>query len=53
MKKLKDLKERWKGKSERPAWVRKMIEKRRKILFVCEECHVKIHAGTYDGRGIT
>jgi hypothetical protein len=53
VKKLKDLKERWKGKSEKPTWVRKMIEKRRKTLFVCEECHRKIHAGTYDGRKIT
>lgn len=53
VKKLKDLKERWRGKPEKPAWVRKMIEKRRKSLFICEECHQKIHAGTYDGRKIT
>ncbi|MGD9382297.1 MAG: reverse transcriptase domain-containing protein [Candidatus Thorarchaeota archaeon] len=53
VKKLKDLKERWKGKPAKPTWVRKMIEKRRKTLFVCEECHRKIHAGTYDGRKIT
>lgn len=53
VKKLKDLKARWKGTSERPTWIRKMIEKRRKTLFVCEECHRTIHAGTYDGRRIT
>ena len=53
VRKLKDLKERWRGKPEKPTWVRKMIEKRRKTLFVCEECHQKIHAGTYDGRKIT
>jgi hypothetical protein len=53
VKKLKDLKERWKGKSEKPIWVRRMIEKRRKSLFICDECHRKIHAGTYDGCKIT
>ncbi len=52
VKNLKNLKEKWKGKSEKPTWVRKMIEKRRKTLFVCEECHRKIHAGTYDGRKV-
>lgn len=53
VRKLKDLKERWKGRTEKPAWVRKMIEIKRKSLFVCKECHQKIHAGTYDGRKIT
>ena len=31
-------------------WVKKMIAIRRKTLFVCDACHRKIHAGTYDGR---
>ena len=26
-----------------------MIEKRRKTLVVCRQCHQAIHAGTYDG----
>lgn len=53
VRKLKDLKDRWNGKREKPTWVRRMIEIRRKTLFVCKECHQKIHAGTYDGSGLT
>jgi hypothetical protein len=52
VRKLKDLKKRWQGK-EKPAWVRKMIAIRRKSLFMCEECHQKIHAGRYDGKKLT
>lgn len=36
------------GKKEPPAWVKKMVAIRRKTLFVCDACHQKIHAGTYD-----
>jgi group II intron reverse transcriptase/maturase len=53
VRKLKDLQERWKGKAEKPKWVLKIIRIKRKTLFVCKECHDKIHAGTYDGRKIT
>jgi group II intron reverse transcriptase/maturase len=49
VRKLKDLK---KGK-EKPEWVRKMIEIKRKTLFVCKECHQKIHDGKYDGKRLT
>ncbi|MDA2780703.1 reverse transcriptase domain-containing protein [Bacillus cereus group sp. Bc002] len=49
VKKLKDL--RKEGK-EKAAWVRRMIEIKRKTLAVCHDCHVKIHAGTYDGKKI-
>lgn len=50
IRKLKDLKKRYRGKKEPPEWVKKMIAIRRKTLFVCDACHQKIHAGTYDGR---
>jgi hypothetical protein len=50
IRKLKDLKARWKGRKEKPEWVKRMIAIRRKTLFVCGECHQKIHAGTYDGK---
>ena len=53
IRKLKDLQNRWKGRTEKPKWVQKMIRIRRKTLFVCEKCHNTIHAGTYDGRKIT
>jgi hypothetical protein len=49
VRKLKDLKKRWQGKAK-PAWVWKMIARKRKALFMCEECHQKIHSGVYDGK---
>ena len=52
IRKLKDLKKHWRGK-EKPAWVQRMIEIRRKSLFVCKECHQEIHAGRYDGKRLT
>jgi hypothetical protein len=53
IKKLKDLKERWKGRREKPEWVKRMIAIRRKTLFVCETCHKQIHRGLYDGQKLT
>lgn len=44
VRKLADLKKRWKGKSI-PWWVTKMIALRRKTLIVCKSCHRKIHNG--------
>jgi hypothetical protein len=49
IKKLKDLKTKWKGRKEKPKWVKKMIAIRRKTLVVCAQCHRKIHDGIYDG----
>jgi group II intron reverse transcriptase/maturase len=49
IRKLKDLKRRFAGRSNPPQWVVRMIEKRRKTLVVCRQCHQAIHAGTYDG----
>jgi len=49
IRKLKDLKRRYAGRRTPPAWVVRMIEKRRKTLVVCSTCHQAIHAGTYDG----
>lgn len=45
IRKLANLKERWRGKREKPDWVVRMIALRRKTLVVCEKCHAKIHAG--------
>jgi group II intron reverse transcriptase/maturase len=41
--KLGDLKGRWKGRKEKPAWVTRMIALERKTLVVCERCHQDIH----------
>jgi hypothetical protein len=53
VRKLKDLQKKWKGRREKPAWVKRMIAIRRKVLFVCPQCHNEIHSGTYDGRKLT
>jgi hypothetical protein len=50
IRKLKDLKKRGR---ELLGWQKRMIALRRKTLFVCKECHKKIHGGTYDGRKLT
>jgi group II intron reverse transcriptase/maturase len=47
--KLKDYRQKFKGK-EPPEWLKRMMEIRRKTLVVCHNCHVKIHAGMYDGK---
>ncbi len=53
IKKLADLKKKYRGRKEKPKWVKQMIAMRRKTLFLCEECHKKVHGGTYDGVKLT
>ncbi|HXH22598.1 MAG TPA: reverse transcriptase domain-containing protein [Dehalococcoidia bacterium] len=43
IRKLADLKRY--GRRERPAWVTRMVARRRKTLVVCRSCHTAIHAG--------
>ncbi len=43
IRKLTDLRE--KGRKEKPRWVKKMIQRRRKTLIVCANCHENIHRG--------
>lgn len=43
IRKLADLKER--GRKEKPGWVKKMAQRRRKTLIVCAACHDNIHRG--------
>jgi group II intron reverse transcriptase/maturase len=45
IRKLSDLKKRWKGRKEKPKWVKRMIALRRKTLVLCPKCHADIHAG--------
>ena len=45
VRKLADLKDRWRGRKEKPAWVTTMIAMQRKTLVVCAKCHVAIHTG--------
>jgi group II intron reverse transcriptase/maturase len=43
VRKLKDLTKP--GRKEKPAWVIRMAEIRRKTLVVCKDCHLAIHKG--------
>jgi group II intron reverse transcriptase/maturase len=43
VKKLSDLKNKWKGRRDKPLWVKNMIAIHRKTLVVCQECHENIH----------
>ncbi len=43
--KLVDLKNRWRGRKEKPDWVIRMITLQRKTLVGCEKCHDAIHLG--------
>lgn len=46
IRKLKDLKRRYRGKKSPPEWIKRMIAINRKTLPVCKNCHCKIHNGT-------
>lgn len=45
VRKLVDIKRRWRKVEEKPAWVKKMIAMRRRTLVVCATCHREIHNG--------
>jgi hypothetical protein len=53
IRKLSDLKKKYKGKKEPPEWAKRMMAIRRKTLFVCQRCHLEIHHGKYDGAKLT
>jgi group II intron reverse transcriptase/maturase len=46
---LKDVKKKYAGKRYPPQWAIFMMERNRKTVVVCRECHLKIHKGVYDG----
>jgi group II intron reverse transcriptase/maturase len=49
VRKLADIRRKYKGRKQPPQWVVFMMSRNRKTIVVCQECHHKIHAGTYDG----
>lgn len=49
VRKLADLKRTWKHRKEKPIWVKNMISRRRKTIFVCRSCHMDITHGRHDG----
>lgn len=53
IRKLGDLKKRYKGRKAPPEWVKRMSAMSRKTLVVCRTCHTQIEYGKYDGRKLT
>ena len=51
VRKLKDLVNQYR-RQEKPAWVVRMAQIRRKTLVVCNKCHQAIHRGTHDGKPV-
>jgi group II intron reverse transcriptase/maturase len=49
VRKLADIRRKYKGRKHPPQWVVFMMSRNRKTIVVCRECHHKIHTGTYDG----
>ncbi len=49
VRKLKDVKQKYKGRKVPPAWAEFMMARHRKTVVVCQPCHIAIHAGRYDG----
>ena len=52
VRKLKDIRHKYKGKAEPPNWVKFMMTRHRKTVVVCLPCHAAIHAGKYDGQRV-
>ena len=52
IRKLKDIKKKYQGRSEPPAWAKFMMARNRKTVIVCHQCHVRIHNGRYDQRKV-
>jgi group II intron reverse transcriptase/maturase len=45
VKKLKDLKKRYRGRKDPPLHVKIMIAMNRKTIALCKPCHIKVHNG--------
>jgi group II intron reverse transcriptase/maturase len=52
IRKMADIKKRYKGRNEPPKWVKFMMQRNRKTIVICSQCHDKIHTGTYDGKKV-
>jgi group II intron reverse transcriptase/maturase len=49
VRRLADIKKKYRGRQQPPPWAVFMMERNRKTVVVCRQCHHKIHAGIYDG----
>lgn len=52
VRRLKDIRKKYRGRSNPPKWVKFMMERRRKTVVVCHKCHTSIHTGKYDGKKV-
>lgn len=52
VRKLNDLKKKYAGSPDPPAWAQFMMARNRKTIVVCHQCHVAIHAGKYEGQKV-
>lgn len=50
VRKLSDVKKKYKGRKDPPKWAVWMMRKNRKAIFVCRACHNDITLGRYDGK---
>ncbi len=49
VRKLADVRKKYRNNPSAPAWTKFMMARHRKTVVVCYQCHHKIHSGTYDG----
>lgn len=49
VRKLAEVKKKYKTQQNPPPWAAFMMARRRKVVFVCHQCHTAIHTGKYDG----
>ncbi len=52
IRKLAEIRQRFQGRKDPPAWVQFMMQRRRKTVVVCRQCHLDIHSGQYDGKKV-
>lgn len=50
--KVSNIRRRWRGRKDKPAWVEFIITRNRKAVMVCRQCHQQITHGRYDGARI-
>jgi hypothetical protein len=50
VRKLADVRKKYRHSPSAPAWTKFMMARHRKTVVVCHACHRKIHTGTYDGK---
>ncbi len=52
IRKIAEIKQRYRGKNLPPKWALWMMMHNRKTIVVCKECHHSIHTGRYDGTAL-